>query len=247
MPGVAEITARLWELAFPGDPYDQSPLPGVYDAAVLQAQIRTTNMLRTMLTVAPESLPDHYRTWFSLPWYRVYTLNIDDLADAANHAFALPRPVESVSALTSAIEPVANGLQVVHLNGSLNDLPNITFGDRQYAERLAHVDVWYANLARELVSHPVVFVGTSLDESPLWQYVEMRGPRQAGSELRPGSFLITEDLGRAREVALRQYNIDWLPGTTESFATQTLVRLQEASRRGLATLQKISQQPSNFS
>ncbi len=238
VPGVREITQKLWGIAFPSDPYDESPLSDVYEAAIAQAQNRSVEMLRATLTVAPESLPDHYRTWFSLPWYRVYTLNIDDLAEATNHAFALPRPIESVSALTSSIKPTSQRLQVVHLNGSLQDLPNVTFGSRQYAERLAHVDVWYANLARELVSHPVIFVGTSLNESPLWQYIEMRGPRTTGSELRPGSFLVTKDLGQARRVALKRYNIELLSGTAESFATDTLSQLQEASKRGFVTLSK---------
>jgi hypothetical protein len=239
LPTVGTITQRIWELTFPSEDYDDSSLQDVYDAALLQARSPTVELLREAFRVAPGSLPDHYRVWLSLPWHRVYTLNIDDLADAADQAFDLPRPIQSVSALTSAIQPTTDGLQVVHLNGRLDDLPNVTFGGRQYAERLAQVDVWYANIARELVGHSVVYVGTTLNEPPLWQYVEARGSRSQGPELRPGSFLVTRSLSRARQVALGQYNIAWLPGTAETFATETLSRLDGASTRGHELLRRV--------
>jgi len=239
LPGVADITKRLWALAFPGEAYDGSSLQDVYEAAAMQARNKTLEALRTAFTVASASLPKYYETWLSLPWYRVYTVNIDDLADAADRAFGLPRRVQSLSALTAPLEAAQDVLQVVHLNGTLEDLPNVTFSGRQYAERLATSDVWYPNLARELVGHPILYLGTTLDEPPLWQYIEARGFRAGGGrELRPGSFLVTRDLPRARQVALRHYKIDWVQGTAESFADDVLSRLGAASERGFGVTRR---------
>lgn len=90
LPGVGDVTKRLWEIAFPGEAYDGSGLQDVYEAATMQARNKTIEVLRTVFTVASASLPAYYQTWLSLPWYRIYTVNIDDLADAADRAFNLP-------------------------------------------------------------------------------------------------------------------------------------------------------------
>lgn len=239
LPGVAELTTELWEVAFPGEEYDESSLQDVYEAALMQRRNDTVSLVRERLSVDPNTLPDHYRQWLSLPWHAIYTLNVDDLAEAADRAFDLPRPLVPVSALTDTLRLPDGGLPVIHLNGRLADLPEVTFTGRQYAERLAAADLWYANLARELASHPVLYVGTSLDEPPLWQYVEARGARQSGGrELRPGSYLITKSLQRARTIALRQYNIDWVEGTARSVADEVLASLDTAAADGLRVLSR---------
>ncbi|MFL5957947.1 MAG: hypothetical protein ACJ756_10900, partial [Solirubrobacterales bacterium] len=94
LPTVSDLTHELWSVAFPGEPYEESLLQDVYEAALLQAKRATVDLLRSRLTVDPGSLPAFYRTWFSLPWHRIYTVNVDDLAEAANRAFDLPRRLE---------------------------------------------------------------------------------------------------------------------------------------------------------
>lgn len=234
LPSVAGLTEALWEVAFPGEPYDGSGLQDVFEAGLLQARRGVVDLLNERLTVDPESLPEYYRRWFSLPWNRVYTLNVDDLANAASRRFDLPYEIRSVSALTDPLTTGSDAMTVVHLNGSLEDVPDITFTGRQYGERQATPDLWYAALARELASQPFLFVGTTLDEPPLWQYIEARGvkPRR-GRELRPGSFLVTPKLSRARGLALRQYQVDWVDGTGESFEQDVLACLDDAAKTGL--------------
>jgi len=70
----------------------------------------------------------------------------------------------------------------------LDDLPNATFPARQYGRRVPGRDPWYSMLAADLMSRVVVFVGTILDEPPLWQHLELRGSKSHGRELRPRSF-----------------------------------------------------------
>ncbi len=237
LPTVSALIEELWDIAFPGETNDGAGLQNVFEAAAMQARGRTIELLEERLSVDPAQVPDHYRRWFSMPWKCIYTLNIDDLADVANRVFTLPRALLPVSALNDPVTYSSGDLPVVHLNGRIADLPDVTFSGRQYAERLAQPDLWYANLARELVSQPFVFVGTTLDEPPLWQYVEARGMKDPGGrELRPGSILVTRSLDRAREVSLRRYQVDYVPGTAESFERDVLKSLDDAAAQGLQVL-----------
>lgn len=181
VPSVATLTTELWDLAFPGRDYDGSALGDVFEAGLSQRRHEVEGHMRERLSVDSRSLPNEYRLWFSFPWYRIYTLNVDDLADAAQRAFDLPREVQSLSALVDPLPGIGTALHVVHLNGRLTDLPNITFSQRQYGQRLASPDLWYENLVREIRTRPVVYVGTSLEEPPLWQYVEARGRKRGGA------------------------------------------------------------------
>jgi hypothetical protein len=172
----------------------------------------------------------------SFPWYRVYTLNVDNLEQAVARRADLARPLVSLSALRDPVPASDKGLTVVHLNGDLDDLPDVTFSQRQYGERFATWDLWYSNLARELKVRPVLYVGTSLNEPPLWQYIEQRGPRGSGPELRPGSYLVAHELALARRVALSEYNVTWVEGTQESFCADVLSQLSDEAQRGQRAL-----------
>lgn len=178
-----------------------------------------------------------------MPWARCYTLNIDDLAAATGRRFTLPRNVRPVSATSGAEEAgFALGpdvLEVIHLNGTIEDVPSdVTFSVSQYAERLARPDPFYLRLVGDLLSHPVVFVGTRLDETPLWQHLELRQPRGARAlrELRPRSFLVTPVIDRARLSLLADFNVQWIPLTAEEFAHEFLEPLREVQQVGLEFL-----------
>ena len=238
LPSYKDLQAELWDLCFPGEEFDESSLQDLYDHAVRRQPKKIEPLLRKLLTVNPETLPSWYRDIFSLPWLRCYTLNIDDLSEAANTAFTLPRRLISISATQST--PTATespeGLEVVHLNGTLQDLPDdVTFSLTQFAERLARQEPHYVNFAADLLCRPVVIIGTRLDEPPLWQHVEYRRMRGGRSlrELRPRSYLVTPRLDRARNALLADLNIHWIPMTGETFTSQVLHQVQEEGRIGL--------------
>ena len=195
------------------------------------------------MTVDAESLPAWYENILSFPWFRCYTLNIDDITTAADRAFGLPLPVRPISA-TNPNRPVnhtdgTDVLEVVHLNGTLDDLPDhVTFSVTQYGNRLSKPDPWYMRFVVDLLSHPIVIIGTRLNEPSLWQHLEnrgARGSRQLG-ELRPRSYLVTPQLARARRALLAELNISWIPMTGEQFAEQVLCQLHDARDRGLKFL-----------
>ena len=250
LPSYENLQTQLWNLCFPGEEFDGSSLQHLYDHALLRHPKPTRQLLRTLLTVDPETLPKWYRDIFALPWRRCYTLNIDDLTIAANTAFDLPRPLIPISATRPRSKDMAaprpRGLEVVHLNGTLEDLPdNVTFSLTQFAARLAGQEPFYMRFAADLLSRPVVIIGTRLDEPPLWQHIEyrrMRGGREL-RELRPRSYLVTPTLDRARRALLAEMNIQWIPMSGEKFVSQVLNQVREDARIGLELLSGVRTQP----
>ena len=243
IPSVSELKREIWSLCFPQDPYeDNTSLTYLYDHALLRHATKLNDLLRPLLTVSTDSIPDWYSIYFQLPWYREYTLNIDDLPAAANRMFAPERPVVYLSGAPSHSDRMlddANDLNVICLNGTVEDLPDrVTFSVNQYADRLANrIDPWYLRLTADLLTHSFVFVGTSLDEPPLWQHIAIRRERGRDlRELRPRSYLVTPTLDRARKALLAEYNVEWVPMSAETFANEVLVPLKGVVTEGLALL-----------
>ncbi|MDE0123861.1 MAG: SIR2 family protein [Bryobacterales bacterium] len=238
LPTVGDVQTRLWDLCFPNEPFDGSSLQDIYHHAQTRHPVEMENLLISILSVDPNSLPDWYREIHSLSWHKCYTLNIDDLADACNSAFSLPRSLRPTSFVDqrTQIEVPNSQLEVVHLNGRLEDLPNdVTFSSTQYAERLARLDPYYLDFASDLVSRSVIIIGTRLDEPPLWQHIEYRKARGGRGlrELRPRSYLVTPSLPLARKALLTELNIAWIPMTGEQFTSQVLGQVREDSIEGL--------------
>ncbi len=239
LPSGGELKAALWAVAAPGAAPDlDSSLGEVFDVAVHRAGNATRKVMEERLTVDASALPEYYGTWFSMPWLRAYTLNVDDLDEAATRAFALPRRIETVSALSGELPAVdVDRLLITHLNGKLAEYPNMTFSPAQYGERVASPEPWYAHLVTDLVTHPIVFVGTTLDEPPLWQHLAARGGRARGShEFRPGSYLVSPSLPPARRMMLEEFNIQFVEMDGEEFAAEVLQPMEEEARAGFHAL-----------
>ena len=242
VPTASQLLHELWPIVYGSAEYDESTLADVFGAAQQRHIAATRDLVNRRLRVSRENLPEEYRVWFSLPWYRVYTLNVDNLADVVQTEFELPRRIKSLSALTDPPPASTPDLAVVHLNGKVSDFPNITFSQRNYAERQAFADLWYPTLVRELATYAVLYIGSTLDEPPLWQYVEARPPRARGvTELRPKSFLVTKALPLGRQSLLGEFNIRYEEGTQEEFCAETLSQLSDAATRGHSALKRAYQ------
>ncbi|MFO1305611.1 MAG: SIR2 family protein [Burkholderiales bacterium] len=218
-------------------------MPNLFDHALLRHRADLDRLLRADFDIRADSMGDWVCDLLSFPWYRCYTLNIDNLADVANTRCALPRQVQSVSAYEdrNRVQPFdpTKKLQVVHLNGRVADgASNVTFSTIQYGERLAAHDPWYIGLVSELLTRPFVFIGTTLNEQPLWQYIELRQERgeRGLRELRPRSYLVTPSLDRAKQALLAEYNVEWLPLNAETFVQSVLIPMRVSKEVGLGYL-----------
>ena len=141
MPTPDKLRAKIWDLCFPDSPLDpQSTLQHLYENAALRHKSALKELLIASLTTDADTLPDWYKTFFAMPWHKIYTLNIDDVELATVRKHSLPRKIVAVSATKPTFdnrESDKNCLRVIHLNGTLDDLvDNVTFSMSQYAERL---------------------------------------------------------------------------------------------------------------
>jgi hypothetical protein len=225
LPDSRAMIAELSAMLFDSEP-DESSLADLYDVALFRAPERLRDYLRSRLQIGNSPLPSTFATWFSAPWSRIYTLNIDDLEVAVARQFALPKRLVSVSALAKDRPKTPPGaLEVVHLNGIASDDPHdVTFSTLQYASRLCTPDQAYEELVDDLRSRPFVFVGTTLDEVVLWKHVQLERQRN-GDAPRKHSFLVSPSLTRARQVLLESVKIHWIRATAAEFAETVLGEL----------------------
>jgi len=225
LPDSRTMVAELSSMLFGAEP-DDSTLADLYDVALVRAPERLRDYLRTRLQIGDSPLPSTFATWFSAPWSRVYTLNVDDLEVAVARQFALPKRLVSVSALAKAGPKVPpSSLEVVHLNGIAGDDPHeVTFSTLQYALRLCTSDHAYEQLVDDLRTRPFVFVGTTLDEVVLWKHIQLERQRN-GDAPRKHSFLISPSLTRARQVLLESVKIHWIRATAAEFAETVLAEI----------------------
>jgi hypothetical protein len=243
LPNGAEFARELWRLCYSNEEFDSSTLQDVFEQAHRRHRTELDESLRKRFSVDSGSLPDWYRTWFSIPWWKIYTLNVDDLEAAADRRFSLPRSLTSASAASGVVMPMSgNGTHVVHLNGMASDgADKVTFSTDQFAKRASGPEPIYAQLAAEILTRPFVFVGSPLDEPLFWQHIALRGIRDSDSqnELRPKGFLVSPKLPRARIDKLRAFNIVWIEATAEQFATQVLSGLEGVASRGHVALNAV--------
>jgi hypothetical protein len=238
IPQVRDLQREIWQLVWPEEDVDEdSSLRDTYAAALREGRNRLADLMKSRLAVDPQTVTDVHQLWLSMPWRRAYTINIDDLEAAAQRRFTLPRRIRPFSALAGRL-PLDHGsdLLFVHLNGMLDDVPDVTFTDPQYGLRHAQTNPLYEQLAADLLSYPVVFVGTQLRESLFWEYIALRDERgsRGVTETRRASYLVTPDLPRDRERLLETYNVHWVKATSAEFANQILTPLEEPASRGHA-------------
>ena len=244
LPTSSDLTKELWNLVFPDTEFDPSTRLGdAYYAAKSKNPKQLRNLVSTRLTVNAGSLPDFYKSWFNVPWYRSYSLNIDAIEQAVQDRFDIDRPIESISATSDkrrgATDPGVEHLQVVHLNGVVwDELNDLTFAAPDYANRSARPDAWMIRCASDVMTRPVTFVGTELDESPLWHFMGLRQNKGGRGlrEMRPGSILVAPSLNAAREMLLRELHIEWLQMSAEQFAAEILPSVAPAFEPGKAAL-----------
>ncbi|MEQ1885178.1 MAG: SIR2 family protein [Bryobacteraceae bacterium] len=243
IPSSGELKREIWTLCYPDQPFDESSSLGdLFAAALRKRRADLVQLLQSRMTVNPDSLPDYYRLYYDFPWFRCYTLNVDDLESALTRRFSLQRPLVTLSATGGGSAESAGsgfshrGLEVVHLNGIVPGPPeSLTFSEGQYAERIGNQEPWYSRCVVDICSRPVIFIGTGLNESLLWQHMQLRKRREnLGRDLRPTSLLVTMDLPLPRQDVLRDLRIDWVRGTAEEFANEVLLHLKVEAKRGFA-------------
>jgi hypothetical protein len=242
LPTGGQLARELWNVTYPDIEFDEwSSLQDIFEVAQKRSPKNVLSFLKRRLSVDASSIPEWYATWLRLPWRRIYTLNVDDVIESAGHRFELGRTLLSISAQVERTheaepQPLDRVLEVVHLNGRMEDgLDKVTFSTTQYADRSTSPQPWHVQVATDIATLPVVFVGTPVEDQLLWQYLQLRGkkgPRNL-AELRPQSYLVSPAIPRAREELLKSLNIEFLQMSAEEFAASVLDGLRSSISAGL--------------
>lgn len=234
--GLAE---SIWPIAFGDERFDGTALTDVYQAANSKSPTLLQEQLERIFTVDRESLPERYQTWFSLPWHRIYTLNIDD-ADEALSEINSDLQLQIISALSSRPgEEKPGHLPVIHVNGRLREFPNVTFSPWEFADQTVDAKPWYQEFAADVATRPVVIVGSIVDEPPLWHFMRLRERLGQAREVRPRSWLVTPSIDRGRASMLSELNFIHLAQTEEEFFKETI----EPNSAVLAAVKRAERSP----
>ena len=226
LPSSSELTNLLWDICYPGEEFEtDTQLQDVFDTALSQHKRELGDILRKKFTVDSKKIPNWYKEIISMPWLRIYTLNIDDLLEKTQENLSSGRNIKCISATTdSPASFTDNHLDVIHLNGAIDDVPDdVIFSRVQYADRTGK-DPFYQQLNSDLLSRPVVFIGSNLEEGTMWEHMIARGTKglRNDRELRPRSYLVLPHLNRSKQSMLSQFNIIWLQMTGEEFNRKIL-------------------------
>ena len=82
LPSANKLTELIWNICYPGDPVEKNTeLQDIYEYAAGQCPKQLTELLRHTFFVDPDTCPDWYRQLLTMPWLRIYTLNIDNLVE----------------------------------------------------------------------------------------------------------------------------------------------------------------------
>lgn len=213
------LAEKLAELA--GLPYHGESLPMVYQ--VVSRQVGTSalhDQLRSLYKI--NGCADWYSLVADFVWHRIYTTNVDDLIEfifrRANgqqlHSIVCPAPPAENDRLMRT-------LHCIHLHGSVTaPEKGLTFTLEDFADQAVSPNPWYQQLIDDFYFHPVVFVGTMLQEPPFQHYLELRGHkgRDYGTkETRPKSYLVTKTISKIFAESLRTQNIIPVEATARDF------------------------------
>ena len=222
VPSVDDLRRMLSELVYPGSAVDPADsLADLFGVARTRAYNRVREILERYFVVDRSNLPAMYADILGAAWHRVYTLNIVDLPEAVAASATLPRAIVSLTPSRLNVDNHSAALQVVHLNGRWDDGPErVTFSPFDFGNRFPGRDPLHAQCAVDILARPIVFIGTTLDEPPLWQHIQLR--RSAtGRDLRRRSFLVTPSLSRSRRDLLeRELHVEHLPLRLDEFYEQ---------------------------
>lgn len=164
-----------------------------------------------------------YADWYSIlprcSWYRIYTINIDDVLQRVYHGVNTQN-LETIvcPAQPQERDPHFGGLQCVHLHGHVDHRESgLVFTLSEFAKQTAVPNPWYNQLTVDLFDRPIVFIGTPLQEPMMDHYIALRGIRDDRNEFRPKSFLVNRTISEIDSQALKERNIVSIQATAGEF------------------------------
>jgi hypothetical protein len=197
-------------------PVDKDPLSEVYTMAKrILGKTSTNDLLRKYFSNLIPS--EDYEIVSSLPWQRIYTLNIDDgLFSALKQRSEQLIRLHTYTWNVKDIDILYENLDLIALNGYITNIDEgIIFSADEYADGLVNGHQWYARCASDFMSHTFIFIGTGLNE-PLLDY-HIQRLRKLG-HAQGNHYLIATGLTKIKKDNLSQHNITTIDASFHEFS-----------------------------
>jgi hypothetical protein len=201
--------------------YEDEDVGVVYEQA--QKHLGTKGLVDVLNSLYRDCAPtEWHRLAADLFWFRIYTTNIDDVIENSYKG----KPAQVLDRITCPANFEEQDIwfervQCVHLHGSiLEPQKGFTFTPSEYAGQTASPNPWYQALVDDMQSSSVIFIGTRLNEPPMYHYLALRSERNKGTpESRAKAFVVTEHITSIRNRQLQSQGFVVIEATAEEFLT----------------------------
>ncbi|MBG5894978.1 SIR2 family protein [Proteus mirabilis] len=210
---LAEILAQEM-----GETLDGEDLSEVYSAARSDLGSQVDRILEKWFKHCAPSR--EYIELAKYPFFRIYSLNIDDAFEKAVYTQQNPsrRKFNVRQRNDSVVEPdqFFQTLDYIKLNGDINNISNgFIFAPQEYGEGSALSPVWYEELAKDFHRYTFIFIGTQLKEPLFYHQISKYKAKTKASNLK--SYIIIPSLSAIQQKGLSDSNIEFIQGTLSSF------------------------------
>lgn len=221
IPSASQLSKKIWQFLNVDGEYDESTsLPVLYDAFINEGIKREKKIEFLEQNLLSGEIPQNYDALTIPYWYKIYTINIDDVVQKVFHRNGkLLRELIYPRDEFKERDQSLNSINIIHLHGKLPCNPeDVVFSSKQYARANLKNQPLYSQFVYDYATHPTIFIGTTLDEPLFERYIEAREGRSGYGEYRPKSFIITPSISPVKEKVLKEkYNVHHTSGRGEDF------------------------------
>lgn len=198
-----------------GETYEGEDLSDVYAAA---KEILGNQLGRILEKHYKHCEPSNeYREILKYPFFRIYTLNIDDGFDKAGHqSSGIKFNVRNRNDNITEVDQFYQSIDFIKLNGDINRLDDgFIFSPQEYGAGSANEPLWYQELASDYHKYTIIFIGTKLKESLFYHQIEKFKSKAGGNNLQ--SYILIPELTSIQKKSLETFNIHHLEGKLTDF------------------------------
>lgn len=160
---------------------------------------------------------DEFNALLKYPFFRIYTLNIDDgFEKAAYQVSDLKFNVKNRDDNITEVDQFYQTLDYIKLNGDVtNPSKGFIFSAQEYAKGSSDEPLWYSELAKDYHKYTFIFIGTKLKESLFFHQIEKYKTKTQSSDLK--SYILIPSLTGIQKKSLEVSNIHHLEGKLNDF------------------------------
>lgn len=196
-----------------GEELDGEDLSEVYSAAKSELGEHVHKIFERYFKHCKPSI--EYTELLKYPFFRIYSLNIDDAFENAAHKNGIINfNVKLRNDNISEVDQFYKTLDYIKLNGDINRVSDgFIFSSQEYGSNSASEPLWYSELARDF--HKYTFIGTKLKEPLFYHQIEKYKAKTGSSDLK--SYILIPSLTNIQKKGLLSSNIHHLEGKLSDF------------------------------